>query len=126
MFAQNTVPFIETPIFVLNSQYDSWQASYILGTGTSNNELLNEFGANFTKSFNTTMIIDNTNDYSRGGFIDSCFHHCGYWDQIHYDGYTQATSFSLFYSNVTLNKRIPPDAYIWEQMYPFPCDNCCN
>jgi hypothetical protein len=33
MFGANTAPFIKTPLFVLNSMYDTWQAGAIIDAG---------------------------------------------------------------------------------------------
>ena len=33
MFGASVAPYVETPTFVLNSKYDTWQAKQIIGAG---------------------------------------------------------------------------------------------
>jgi len=49
-FAEHTVPYITTPVFPLQSRYDSWQLDNILGT-KSVNDVVNQYGALFDQRF---------------------------------------------------------------------------
>jgi hypothetical protein len=39
MFGANTAPHVKTPLFVLNSKYDTWQAGGIIGAGKCGNNI---------------------------------------------------------------------------------------
>merc|ERR1711920_1157919 len=81
MYAQETAPFSFVNMFALQSQYDSWQTDNMLVS--DNKEEINVYGKNLTATI--------MNDYATGSkhavFLDSCAHHCGYWNQIEIDGY---------------------------------------
>jgi hypothetical protein len=49
MFGANTAPFVKTPLFVLNSKYDTWQAGGIIGAGKCGNNISS--CSNGTKTF---------------------------------------------------------------------------
>lgn len=112
-FAEHTSPFITTPIFPLQSAYDSWQIPYDLDS--QNVDLINQYGANLTNLVKNNLLKNVRN----GVFLDSCFHHCGEWNAIHIDGKTQPFAFQDFYEGKGEQK-----AYI--QGKPFPCHTCCS
>eukprot|EP01083_Nonionella_stella_P188643 695803_1 len=126
LFPQNIAGDLIVPTFVLNSQYDSYQAESILGTGTSNATLLNEYGKNFTSILLNKYLAKNTvNGNIYGAYIDSCYHHGAgqpiWWSGLHIDGYTQATAFMQFYQGLGQeNNRV-----FWYQNATYPCDACC-
>lgn len=116
-FAQWTSPFIETPIFPLQSEYDSWQVPNILDS--NNPQLVNKYGENLTALVHT-QLFGNAEQVARNGImLDSCYHHCGLWDSIRIDGQTQATAFERFYNKVGTQK-------IYFQDRTYPCAPCCS
>eukprot|EP01084_Bolivina_argentea_P007636 14340_1 len=128
IFAQNIAGNITIPIFVLNSQYDQWQAQNILGTGSSNATLLNEYGKNFTKILINNVLSHNKyNGNIYGAFIDACYHHDSaavkYWSNMYIDGYTQSYAFQEFYYG--LDKPNGPTRTFWYDNDTFPCNSCC-
>lgn len=84
-FAEHTAPHVTTPLFPLQSEYDSWQAGNILGSKDA--AQLNAFGKDLTKRYQDNVLRHARN----GGFLDSCFHHCGEWDQIVINGDNSGT-----------------------------------
>jgi len=116
IFAQETAPYIDVPVFALQSRFDSWQLTNILGN-TNNNTLVNEYGNTFTKTFNQTFLQTNKNLH--GGLLDSCYHHCGEWDQIVVNG---LDSTEMFY-NMFYHKS---QSIFWFQNQPYPCKACCT
>ena len=118
MFAQHLAPFIKTPLFVLQAQYDSWQVPNILGSKTP--ALVNEFGANLTALVRSTIL----NRQGNAAFVDGCYHHTQGWDRWVVDGVTEAHAFSMWYANGT--SVLPNNgAVISEGVYP--CTRCqCN
>eukprot|EP01084_Bolivina_argentea_P136188 239864_1 len=126
VFAQNIAGDNLVPTFILNSQYDQYQAQSILGTATSNATLLNEYGQNFTR-----ILINNYLDKNKvsgniyGAYIDGCYHHAAgnpiYWSGLNIDGFTQATAFMQFYNNLGKENN----QLFWYQNVTYPCDACC-
>ena len=78
VFAENVGKFISTPLFYIQSQYDSWQLKHVLGK-YSNISLVNEFGNKVKSIFIDLMLMgnkDKNNNTQNSGFLDSCVHHC--------------------------------------------------
>ncbi|XP_028770962.1 pectin acetylesterase 2 [Neltuma alba] len=89
-FPQNLVNHVETPLFLLNAAYDSWQvqASLIpasadpLGSWNdckSNHANCNSSQIQFLQGFRTQMLNalqDFSTEAQAGLFINSCFSHC--------------------------------------------------
>jgi len=113
MFAQHTVHHVQTPIFPLQSEYDSWQIYNILGSNST--ALVNPYGALLTSLIYKHELASNRN----GVYLDSCTHHCtsGMWNSMHTNGVTMAQAFAMWYNNVE---------YIWQQGQSYPCVSCCN
>ena len=124
VFAQNIAPYVDLPLFALNSRFDAWQTSNILGS--TNATLINEFGANFTDIINANFFEKNdaSNNNGHAAYIDSCHHHCGDWDALHDDNYTQATAHYAFYQGKVVGGK--QNEYIWFQNDTYPCTDCCN
>lgn len=113
MFAQHTAPFITTPMFPLQSEYDSWQTGQDLDSTDA--KLINQWGANLTTLIqNNFLKADN-----HGIFLDSCHHHCGKWGSIRIDGDVQAVAFQKWYDDHKTKR-------VWNQKQTYPCDSCCQ
>lgn len=113
MFAEHTAPHISTPMFALQSKYDSWQAGHVLGNNTA--PLMNALGQNITTRLQTNLLANPVH----GAFLDACYHHCGAWGEIlPIDGDEQSTAFTKFYYNITQQT-------FWNQNEVYPCDSCC-
>mmetsp|Transcript_25911 Transcript_25911/g.28815 ORF Transcript_25911/g.28815 Transcript_25911/m.28815 type:complete len:381 (+) Transcript_25911:19-1161(+) len=112
IFAQYTAPFITTPIFPLQSEYDSWQTANDLGS--TNDTLINDYGASLTYLVKQNLLVNPIH----GIFLDSCHHHCGEWGDIKINGDTQAIAFQKFYEG---DEKTP---YIQGAIYP--CKDCCS
>jgi hypothetical protein len=110
-FAEHTVPFLKTPIFPLQSEFDSWQIGNILGS--KNIDDVNEYGKLLTQRFSvvTAKAMD-------GCWLDSCYHHCYDWDSIRIDGQLSGPAFSDWYNGASKGQFI--------QGKPYPCDACCK
>jgi len=108
-----STPYVETPLFLLQSQYDSWQIENFLRTNDTN--IINQFGTNLTTTLKRQVLSPEQPD--NGVFLDSCRHHCGGWNTITIDGLTQCSAFSQWYE--TRRGR-------WFQSRSYPCSECCN
>ena len=56
-------------------------------------------------------------------FIDSCHHHCGYWNQITIEGLTCSKAVALWYAGG--NAALPNGGYM-DAAQPYPCASCCQ
>jgi len=109
-FAEHTAPYITTPLFPVQSEYDAWQASNILGSTDA--VLLNNYGKMLTSRFKTGVLAHTAN----GCDLDSCFHHCHEWGQIVIGGYDQGKAVQAWYEGKEL-------VLIQDKVYP--CTECC-
>jgi len=117
MFAEHSVPSIETPLFAMQSRYDSWQIQNILGVDKGDSAKINQFGENFTRIFLSTVVPSGS--LRNGAFLDSCLHHCYFGkNNIMIDGVTANQAFAEF----TFDRSI--DAFYF-QKNGYPCDQCC-
>lgn len=89
-FPQNVVPQIQTPLFIINAAYDSWQIKNILAPGVADRhgtwrsckldikkcspsqlQIMQDYRLQFLKALSAIGTSP-----SRGMFIDSCYAHC--------------------------------------------------
>jgi len=112
-FAQHTSPFIQTPIFPLQSVYDSWQISEDLNSKEPG--LINQWGKTLADLVNSELLRPHDHN---GIFLDSCFHHCGEWGAIRIDGQNQAQAFQNWYEG--------SQKKIFFQDMAYPCSACCH
>jgi hypothetical protein len=111
MFTEYAAPYVTTPMFTLQSQFDSWQLQNILGSNTE--ALVNQFGQVLETRFRSAVLTHEKN----GCFLDSCVHHCGAWNSIVIDNKDSGQAFKDWYEGQTgqhfQNRR-------------YPCNPCCN
>jgi len=110
-FAEHTTPYIKTPIFPLQSRYDSWQVGNILGTNET--APVNTYGTMFAQRFQAVV-----NNPENGYFFDSCYHHCGEWDSIKIDNSLSGAAMRDWYNKVNSGR--------YAQQNPYPCETCCK
>ena len=115
MFAEHTAPFTHTPLFALQSTYDSWQTSHVLHPGDS----VQLLGNNLTRRIQGNLFGPHP---ASGAFLDSCHHHCGAWNQIRIDGQLVSEAFAQWYESLGEKKA----KTVWRQGQPYPCDACCK
>lgn len=99
VFAANTLPHIKTPIFIMQSPFDSWQLQWEHGEGRMPNfTALNEYGNELTRQ----LVAASSGRKQIGGFVEHCYHHCTtarLWSEApKIDGMTQSIAFSKWYS----------------------------
>jgi hypothetical protein len=118
MFAQFTSPYIKSSLFPLQSRFDSWQTGCELQSNNPND--IGGYGANLTTNF--MNLEQNCAGCStiHSGFLDSCHHHCGEWNQMHIDGSTSSQAQVQWYTQKLTHARL------WFQDEPYPCNSCCN
>jgi len=114
MFAEHTAEHIQSPIFPLQSKYDSWQTGNVLSPWATE-DATNAFGAELTTRLINTVLDKPQN----GAFLDACHHHCGNFNVMVTDGETQATAFAKWYNGNAGN-------HFYNQDQAYPCDDCCS
>ncbi|CAK9004260.1 Pectin acetylesterase 5 [Durusdinium trenchii] len=117
MFAEHAAEHIQTPVFAMQSVYDSWQVGHVEGTGGSTKTQM--LGKNITERLVKNLLGKNPKS---GAFLDGCYHHCGAWNLIRIDGDLVSTAIQKWYDGLSTegNKRL------WNQDRPFPCKDCCS
>ena len=123
MFAEHTAPFTHTPLFPLQSEYDSWQTGHVLyypNTGAD----VSVLGANITRRLHANLLGPHRRS---GAFLDSCWHHCGMWGSIRIGGDLVATAFQKWYDGLGRpgEEKVPKQT-TWVQGQPYKCDKCCQ
>ena len=122
MFAEHTSPFTHTPLFPLQSEYDSWQTGHVLYYPNTAKDV-QVLGNNLTKRITADLFGPHPQS---GAFLDSCWHHCGAWDQIRIDGELVSTAFAKWYDGLGPAGEAKPSKRIWKQGKPYMCDACCK
>lgn len=113
LFAPNILPFIQAPIFVIQSQYDSWQQSFIYALKSSLG--FKNYGQRLMRKLLFTLNEDKN---KKGGWIDSCSHHLFMFNEIKIDGLAQSEAFYSWYTG--------KGEKIYLQNENYPCHWCCN
>eukprot|EP01065_Artemidia_motanka_P021125 TRINITY_DN2520_c0_g1_i1.p2 TRINITY_DN2520_c0_g1~~TRINITY_DN2520_c0_g1_i1.p2 ORF type:complete len:413 (+),score=152.86 TRINITY_DN2520_c0_g1_i1:59-1240(+) len=115
MFAEHTSVYTKTPLFALQSEYDSWQAAHVLAPGES----VQVLGDNITRIMKSNLFAHNARS---GAFLDSCEHHCGAWNSITIDGDLSSVAIKKWYESLGRTGA----KTLWDQGEPFPCKECCS
>ncbi|CAJ1942025.1 unnamed protein product [Sphenostylis stenocarpa] len=134
-FPENVVSHISTPIFVVNSAYDSWQIQNILAPGAADPSdkwhsckldlrscssdqlrILQDFKEEFEKA--VSVVGDSP---SKGMFIDACFTHC---QTLSTETWFKADSPHL--ANTTIGKAVGDWFYDRSPFSHVDCNYPCN
>eukprot|EP00040_Diaphanoeca_grandis_P010394 m.53174 g.53174 ORF g.53174 m.53174 type:complete len:412 (-) comp21719_c0_seq1:72-1307(-) len=106
MFGVNTAPHVKTPLFVINSKYDTWQAGGIIGAGTCGHDITNcstkiqTFWSGYADKMVDALIALPP---QHGGFLSNCQAHCqtgtaSAWMNLTVNGATMGESFVTWYN----------------------------
>jgi len=125
IFAPYTYPFIKSPLFLLNSRFDSYQVGSILGVRCNPNVKGNCSATQidqmdgYGKLFYDTIapVLQSSKD---GVFITACYTHqqetALVWDTIKIQNSSINTAFAKWYNNVKIKLVDNCD---------FPCNDSC-
>jgi hypothetical protein len=115
MFAENIMEYIHTPVFALQSRFDSWQIDNDLQSHDT--DMINAWGNRLIQVLFAKLLFK---DIKHGAFVDSCLHHCGGWDIV-IDGATVIEATKQWYENIQNNAA--PAHLIWlqDRAYPNEC-----
>ncbi|KAL2333927.1 hypothetical protein Fmac_015140 [Flemingia macrophylla] len=134
-FPQNVVSQIDTPIFIINSPYDSWQINNILASGAADPNdrwhnckldiskcspdqlrIVQGFKMEFEKAL--SVVGDSP---SKGWFIDSCYTHCQTESQV-----TWSQSDAPHLANITMAKAVADWFFGRSPFHQVDCNYPCN
>ena len=120
MFASILSPYIKSNMLALQSRFDSWQlGSELRSPENQNTTDVNIYGQNLTTVFMNQFIGTGSIRGIHAGFLDSCEHHTGKWDDIVIDGYNSSDAqVDIWYKNDTQK--------LWFQNETYPCSSCCT
>ena len=120
MFAAVLAPYIESDMLALQSRFDSYQLGSELGAPDNEKDLdCNIYGQNLTDVFMNEYINKVPKRAIHAGFLDSCHHHTGHWNEIVIDGYNSSDAqVDTWFKNTTRK--------LWFQDRLYPCDSCCT
>ena len=125
--------FLRTPTFVFQSKYDADQLASSFNPPCTDAECADPYAANMSASITRELWGGEGEGAGggangNGGFVDGCWHHCGYapgkGDDVGAiaaeDGTTPLQGFAQWYAS-----KAPGEAR-WTQHAPtFPCTACC-
>lgn len=119
IFAEEVAKTLATPVFALQSTYDSFQVNAILQEPPGNATAVNAYGALLAARVAADLLASSPN---HGVFLDSCFHHVAEWNEITIDGQTVSSALAAFYASV----GTPGAKRVWAQGRAYPCKACCT
>jgi hypothetical protein len=118
LFAAHLAPFIRTPVFALQAQFDAYQIPHILRNEDA--AVVNAFGANLTAALAAGLLEGRPGN---AAMVDSCEHHCDGYDTYRVDAITQAEAVHAWYAN---GSAALPNAGRIFATDAFPCSACCH
>jgi len=121
-FAEHTSVFTHSPLFPLQSEYDSWQTGHVLFYPNTGADVM-ILGKNITRRIKANLFGPHPQS---GAFLDSCWHHCGMWNQIRIDGELVSTAFAKWYDGLGAKGEAIPPKTVWAQGKDYKCDACCK
>ncbi len=134
---QSVAPFVKTPLFVLNSKYDVWQGSAIIGCG-SQLKSCPEKGQRYWVAYGKQLAAAaRALPPQHGAFITNCAAHCqtgtkhnAYWSGTTVNDTTMSAAFRQWYQSATATEH-PAAALRWVEDCdgndgPCPPNNRCD
>lgn len=79
LFSQFSLQYSKTPIFLLQSKFDSWSLANIYCSPSTDVDAANDLGASMVDVIKQVTSDPNTHVE---GFVDGCFHHCSAVDDV--------------------------------------------
>jgi len=118
-FAEHALARVRTPVFLLQTTYDSWQLQWELGlTKPVDYAALNAYGRELEDKLRAAGA-------RAGGFVERCYHHCttrDLWTTTPtIDGVAAGDAFTAFYRAVAAGAPTPP--LLWQDG-ALPCAGC--
>jgi len=140
LFPEHLIPYIQTPLFVTQTRFDTWQIINILGVepNATYTSQINGFG-NILSERATHSILSSDSKLKNALFLESCAHHTNGYASTYIGDINIANAFYLWYSPFLFANQLPliimvvVDRYtnltatrFWFQEAPFECKSCCS
>jgi len=156
MFAANVIPYINTPLLILQPRYDSWQIENILGynhdDAVTNKDVVNQYGSNLKEELMTALNRQRMIEPKSKVFLSSCEFHTALgdafsdtpedlnsvWLKAAVDGTTMNVAMDEwlkqvllpldenYYGNNIGNRNVLESESDWVAEDLFPCARCCD
>jgi hypothetical protein len=125
MFAENLAPHLRTPLFALQSVFDSYQVGAIAHADPADDAAVNAYGALLRARVHEALLGASP---KHGAALDACYHHCGrFWNNISFAGididHSQGEAFAAWYGGAAACEGSPQ---VCEQQEAYPCKDCCT
>jgi hypothetical protein len=127
LFAENVAPLLTSPVYALQSYYDSYQTTAIANVPNTSAPgaaaAVNAFGALLNARAKASLF--GAGAAAHGAALDACHHHCGddgtVWPAVLFDHNetAQSAAWAAWYARAG-------GAPLAEQVATFPCDWCCG
>lgn len=121
--AQYAAPHIRTPLFEIQSYFDSYQIGAIADVNATNNSAVNAYGDLLKAAVSASQAANPR----IGGAIDACHHHCSrnlwYTMSVGQEGgvnVSEGDAFARWYAEQGRGQQV------WEQQAEYPCASCCG
>ena len=126
LFAESVAPFLRSPLYALQSYYDSYQIGAILHANTTSPNVsdVNAFGLLLNARIKSTLL--KPGGVRHGAALDACQHHCGndgtIWPTLPFSGNTtvQNAAWASWWGGGD-NGTV-----LWEQVASYKCLWCCG
>jgi len=139
MFGASVAPFVQTPTFILNSKFDTWQIKSIIGANCSPTRghifrCSNRSAASFWDSYAKDMVSDlDALPRRHGAFVHNCAGHCqtgsmeqegAFWGKSTIHEVTMGAAFRQWYHFAIANRSESLPRKFVERCDGFePCGN---
>ena len=134
MFGETVGKYVQTPMFILQSKYDSWQIQHVTGK-KKDVEAINKLGSILQSSIENIV----NKSYSRhGAHVDSCVHHCStcskslfVWNNKETTVTSERQAFEKWFHLTSSNSSEFKDeqSHVTSNLVlldsPYPCKECC-
>jgi hypothetical protein len=122
--AQYVAPFIQTPLFMIQSYHDSYQVGAIAQVLPNNTAGVNAYGSVLAD----TIAVAQAANPKLGGAIDACYHHCSrtLWEDMFFaakggSNVSEGGAFLAWWAT-----RGESGQRVWKQDSAYPCTTCCT
>lgn len=122
LLAENVVPYIQAPIFVMQPLYDSW-AKGAIELSRDNHAEVNAYGKLVTNTIRNT-VLSSGGTTNNGIFLDACTRHGCNGYEVYIDGINKMNALKMWYEAEEESFDHGPDIHIQDEQYP--CLDCCD
>eukprot|EP01050_Picozoa_sp_SAG11_P006549 SAG11_NODE_511_length_8847_cov_3.611911_10_plen_194_part_00 len=102
-FAQYAAPFVQSPLFALQSQFDAYQTSAMIRSRDST--IVDPYAMNLSNTLELSLGLLGSDagaalakkNGRNGAFLNACWHHSGAWPRLQISGVTAWDAMATWY-----------------------------